>query len=326
VSAGPGGATLLVASTGGHLEELYRLERRFVPEPGDVEWVTFDDAQSRSLLRGQRVHYVDYIPPRGYAALLGNLNSARRILRRGRYARIVSTGSGIAIPYLTIGRAMGIPCHYIESAARSEGPSFTGTYAARLPGVRLHTQYESWADTKWRFSGSLFDGYEQGSHASEEARGAQRVVVTLGTMRSYGFRSAVERLTRVLPEILADDAEVLWQVGATDVSGLDIQPRDRVPAREMRSAIEAADLVVAHAGIGSALTVLDAGKCPVLLPRLRRRSEHVDDHQLMIAAELAGRGLAVTVDATAVTSADLRRAMGTSVNTRASAKGFPLAG
>ena len=161
---------------------------------------------------------------------------------------------------------------------------------------------------------------------ADEASGAQRVVVTLGTMRSYGFRSAVERLTRVLPEVLADDAEVLWQVGATDVSGLDVQPRDRVTAREMRSAIEAADLVVAHAGIGSALTVLDAGKCPVLLPRRCRRSEHVDDHQLMIAAELAGRGLAVTVDATAVTSADLRRAMGTSVNTRASARRFPLAG
>jgi UDP-N-acetylglucosamine--N-acetylmuramyl-(pentapeptide) pyrophosphoryl-undecaprenol N-acetylglucosamine transferase len=319
------GATLLVASTGGHLEELERLRRRFVPEISGVEWVTFDDAQSRSLLRGQSVHYVDYIPPRGYTALARNLGSARRILRGRPYARIVTTGSGIAIPYLTIGRAMGIPCHYIESAARAQGPSFTGSYAARVPGVQLHTQYQIWAQGKWRYSGSLFDGYQRAEVSGCQVHQAKRVVVTLGTMRSYGFRAAVERLVAVLPSVLAPDAEVLWQVGATDVSHLGIQPLERVPALEMRAAIKQADLVVAHAGIGSALTVLDAGKCPVLLPRRQARGEHVDDHQLMIAAELASRDLAVTADATSVTAEDLQRAMATSVATIESQHEFQLA-
>lgn len=317
--------TLLVASTGGHLEELERLKSRFVPAISSVEWVTFDDAQSRSLLRGQAVHYVDYIPPRGYAAVARNLGSARRILRRRPYSRIVTTGSGIAIPYLTIGRAMGIPCHYIESAARSQGPSFTGSYAARLPGVRLHTQYQVWAAGKWRYSGSLFDGYQRADGGGPPTQQAKRVVVTLGTMRSYAFRSAVERLVAVLPSVLAPDAQVLWQVGATDVSGLGIQALERVPALAMRAAIAEADLVVAHAGIGSALTVLDAGKCPVLLPRRQARCEHVDDHQLMIAAELASRDLAVTADARSVTAEDLHRAMTTSVATLESQHEFQLA-
>ena len=320
-----GEATLLVASTGGHLEELERLRGHFVPAVGAVEWVTFDDAQSRSLLGGQSVHYVEYIPPRGYAAVARNLRSAQRILRAKRYSRIVSTGSGIAIPFLTIGRAMGIPCHYIESAARSQGPSFTGSYAARLPGVQLHTQYQVWADGKWRYSGSLFDGFQGGARTTPAVGEAQRVVVTLGTMRSYGFRAAVERLVTVLPTILGPHAEVLWQVGATDVSGLGIQVRERVPALEMRAAIHEADLVIAHAGIGSALTVLDAGKCPVLLPRRQWRGEHVDDHQLMIAAELAARDLAVTADAAEVTADDLTLAMATSVSAVAARHQFQLA-
>ena len=46
------GRTLMVASTGGHLEQLYRLRQRFMPELGEVEWATFDTGQSRYLLAG----------------------------------------------------------------------------------------------------------------------------------------------------------------------------------------------------------------------------------------------------------------------------------
>jgi UDP-N-acetylglucosamine transferase subunit ALG13 len=144
-------------------------------------------------------------------------------------------------------------------------------------------------------------------------------------MRSYGFRAAVERLVAVLPSVLSADAEVLWQVGATDVDGLGIRARERVAALEMRAAIQEADLVIAHAGIGSALTVLDAGKCPVLLPRRHSRAEHVDDHQLLIASELASRDLAVTADASEVTAVDLARAMATSVSSVEARHRFQLA-
>ena len=102
---------------------------------------------------------------------------------------------------------------------------------------------------------------------------------------------------------------MLWQVGASDVAGLGIQARVTVPAHEMRDAIAAADLVVAHAGIGSALTALDAGVCPVLLPRRLAHHEHVDDHQLMIAEDLERRGLAVSRDPDQLTAADLVTAM-----------------
>ena len=41
---------LLVASTGGHLEQLTRLERAMRPAVNEAEYATFDDPQSRSLL------------------------------------------------------------------------------------------------------------------------------------------------------------------------------------------------------------------------------------------------------------------------------------
>ena len=63
----------------------------------------------------------------------------------------------------------------------------------------------------------------------------------------------------------------------------------------------------------------------MLLPRRQWRGEHVDDHQLMIAAELAARDLAVTADATEVTADDLTLAMATSVSAVAARHEFQLA-
>lgn len=306
-----GTRTLLVASTGGHLEELNRLRAR-MPSLGEVEWATFDDDQSRSMLDGETVHYVRYIAPRDLPATLAVSRDALRIVRRGGYDCVVSTGAAIAVPFLGAARALGRPGHYIESAARSQGPSLTGRLVSRLPGLRLYTQYAGWADARWRHGVSLFDAYEADASPAAPTQ-ARRVVVTLGTMRTFGFRAALEALVATLPGVLAPDAEVLWQVGCTDVSGLPIAGRVSVPAHEMRDAIAEADLVVAHAGIGSALAALDAGLCPVLLPRRAARAEHVDDHQLLIADDLAARGIAITRDPSQLTTDDLRRALRTRV-------------
>lgn len=308
-NGGSGGTTLLIASTGGHLEQLLRIRPRLVPEATAAEWVTFDDPQSRSLLAGELVHHVRYVAPRNPSAVALNVAAARRVLRSGDYARLVTTGSAVALSFLPLARTMGIPCHFIESAARASGPSTTGKLISRVPGVKLYAQYESWAGGRWAYRGSPFDGYRAQPRPEGAPAQARRVVITFGTMRTYGFRRAAEALVRVLPEILAPDAEVLWQTGVTDMSGLEVDAHASVPGQELRAAIAEADLVIAHAGVGTSLTTLDLGRSLVLLPRLKRYDEMVDDHQLMIAKELDSRGLAVSRDPDALTAEDLRRSM-----------------
>jgi UDP-N-acetylglucosamine--N-acetylmuramyl-(pentapeptide) pyrophosphoryl-undecaprenol N-acetylglucosamine transferase len=129
--------------------------------------------------------------------------------------------------------------------------------------------------------------------------------VTLGTI-GYGFRSLVEEMIRLLPE----GAEVTWQTGATDISELTIQAVASMPAKSLEAHIAQADVVVAHSGVGSALAALNAGKVPVLVPRRSSRGEHVDDHQQLIARELAGRGLAVYAELDELDLDHLRRAAG----------------
>lgn len=303
--------TLLVASSGGHLEQLLRLRRRLGPVPGNWEWATFDGLQSRALLRGERVHYVGYVAPRDLVAAARNVPPALGILRDGGYRAVVSTGSGVALPFFLAALRHGVPRYYIESAARSMGPSLTGRLVARIPRTQLFTQYPHLTGNGWAYCGSLFDDFEPGSPREATippGASPSRVVVTLGTMPAYGFRRAVERLTRTLPQVCAPDTEVLWQTGATDLRGLGVRGHDQVPADELRSAIQDADLVVMHGGIGSALTALDAGRVPVMLPRRVAFGEHVDDHQAMICDLLGRRRLAVAREADELQAADLWRA------------------
>lgn len=303
---------LLVAATGGHLEQISRLEGAFRPRFDEVEYATFDDPQSRSLLQGRVVHHVGYIPPRGLKQAAAAQVPAMSILRAGGYTDVISTGSAIAVPFLTASRLLGIRSHYVESAARSEGPSLSGRMVSRVPKLYLYTQYPMWAEGHWQYRGSVFDRYTLSDQQRSFAP-AGKVVVTLGTMRTYSFRRAVDAIRRHLPAVVRPDVEVLWQVGETPVDDLPIQGHRLVPAEELKAAIREADLVIAHAGIGSCLQILDAGRAPVLLPRRKAKGEHVDDHQRMIALELNRRGLAISRDPDILTEADLREAMGRSV-------------
>jgi UDP-N-acetylglucosamine--N-acetylmuramyl-(pentapeptide) pyrophosphoryl-undecaprenol N-acetylglucosamine transferase len=286
--------TLLVASTGGHLKQLHQLHRRLDGVSGPFRWATFDTPQSRSLLAGEEVDFVPFIGGRDPRGVGRNFAYARRILRDRGIETLVSTGSAVALPFFAVARAMRLRCHYIESAARSDGPSLTGKLVARLPGVNLYCQYPAWAGGRWSFRGSVFDAYEAtGEGVLRQIGDLRKVVVTLGTFRGYGFPLLVQRLLELLPE----GAEVLWQTGETDVSGFGIEGREAIPERELTAAMAAADLVVAHAGVGAALASLEAGKCPLLVPRRVARGEHVDDHQIQIARELSGRGVAIAAEA-----------------------------
>jgi UDP-N-acetylglucosamine--N-acetylmuramyl-(pentapeptide) pyrophosphoryl-undecaprenol N-acetylglucosamine transferase len=310
--------TLLVASTGGHLKQLHRLHRRLrgIAEP--FHWATFDTPQARSLLAGESVDYVPFVGGRDPLNVARNLPRARRILRERDVGTVVSTGSAVALPYFAVARLRRLECHYIESAARIEGPSLTGRLIGAVPGVHRYAQYRSWARRGWGYGGSVFDAFEAAPGLVPAPPDIRRVVVTLGSYKGFGFRRLVERLVEILP----GDAEVLWQTGETDVADLPIDGRFAIPEAELSEAMGEADVVVAHAGVGAALAACEVGRCPVLVPRRSARGEHIDDHQIQIAAELSSRGIAVSFDADELTPRHLLDAAAKRVEERSPAPVF----
>ncbi|HEV7492695.1 glycosyltransferase [Baekduia sp.] len=297
--------SLLVAASGGHLAQLHRLARRLDAIEEDRVWVTFDGPQSRSLLEGEKVVFVPYVGPRDLRMALRNTWRARKILTEYEPNAVVSTGSAVAMSFLPLARLRGIPTIYVESAARADGPSLTGRLLQRVPGVQRFSQYRMWADDTWRYVGSVFDGFKPVPATAPPVGRPLKIVVTFGLIEGYGFRRLVERLLAILPA----DAEVLWQVGDTDMTGLTMTACRSLPWLDLTVAMKEADVVVAHTGIGSAIDAMECGKCPVLVPREARHGEHVDDHQRQIAAELAAAGLAIYRSAEELTFGDLRAAM-----------------
>lgn len=293
----------MVCSGGGHLRQLYDLAERIGVPESDQYWVTFRNGQSESLLAGRTVEYIPFTAPRDYAQIARMHVTAARLLRRHRFTTAISTGSSPAAAFLPLAVAHGVSCHYIESAARAEGPSVTGRLLARVPKVNTYTQYPSWQSSRWSYQGSIFDRYEPGPHLRPEGP-IRRAVVSLGTQEGYPF----PRLVNALAPLLRQADEVLWQVGALDTSPWGVAGTDSLPHRDLSAAMASADVVVCHAGTGSAITALEAGKHPILVPRSAHYGEHVDDHQNQIAAELARRGLATPSTPETLTSDDLQRA------------------
>jgi UDP-N-acetylglucosamine transferase subunit ALG13 len=320
--------TLFVATTGGHLTQLDSLASRILPN-GAALWVTHANEQSRSMMADRDVEFVPYVGVRNVSDVLRCIPYARRLMQRRKVTRAVSTGSGIALGYLPYLAARGVECHYIESATRVSGPSLTGRVLQWVPGVRTYTQYQSWADQRWSYAGSVFDGYEP-SAVPRVPDAVVQVVVTVGSATQYPFRRLFEHLVPLLaPEgALAQTTglavEVLWQTADTPVDDLPIRATPVLPAAELGAALAKADIVISHAGTGSALATLNAGRYPILATRDSARGEQVDDHQHELATELARRGLAMHRDAQSITVDDMIETLGLSVRRTASPPPFRL--
>ncbi len=310
-------STLLVASTGGHLKQLHCLLPRLDGVDGPVTWVTNDTLQSRALLAGERVIFVPYQGSRNLQAVGRAIPTAWRLMHEQRFADVVSTGSGIALSFLPVAAAVGVRPHYVESLTRVKAPSLTGRLLERAPGVFCYTQCPDWARGRWAYRGSVLDGFSARRSATGTVR---RVVVTLGTWRQ-SFRSLVERLVDILP----DEVDTVWQTGFTDVSGLPVDATPWLSPAALTEAVANADVVVSHAGVGATLDALEAGKCPVLVPRRAADGEQIDDHQLELAANLAHRGLAVTSFAGELTFDMLEAAASTKIEAVDSLPPFELA-
>lgn len=289
--------TLLVANDGGHLMQLHTLRPR-LGVGDDVVWVTVRTPQSESMLLGERVHWMAPCPPRDMRAVARNAAAARRLFRLYNVHLVVSTGAALALAVLPQARLRGIETVYIESATRRDQPSLSGRAMAALPGVTTFSQSSDLASHGWHYLASPWDLYDVTATAP---RAVRSMVVSLGTQSDYGFRRLLERLVPLVPS----GTEVLWQTGGTDTSGLGIDGRERVPAAEMRTSIRDADVVVAHAGTGIALMALENGKFPILVPRRAKHGEHVDDHQMTIALDLALRDLCISRDADSLKARDL---------------------
>ncbi|HSN68196.1 MAG TPA: UDP-N-acetylglucosamine--LPS N-acetylglucosamine transferase [Thermoanaerobaculia bacterium] len=115
---------MLICSSGGHLFEMFCL-RAFWHDKERL-WVSFPTSDAKHLLASEsEVHWAAYPTVRSVPNLVRNLLLAWRLLRRRRPDMILTTGSGVAVPFLWLARVLRIPSVFVESITRIEDISLT---------------------------------------------------------------------------------------------------------------------------------------------------------------------------------------------------------
>ena len=120
-------------------------------------WVTLPGVDVEYLLAAEREVIFAYGPAVGNRGLLPffrNILLALRVFRTHQPRALISTGAGVAVPFLVLGRVLGCTVVYVESLSRVRGLSLTGRVAAWV----AHSTFVQWpeaASKRTRYAGSI---------------------------------------------------------------------------------------------------------------------------------------------------------------------------
>ena len=107
------------------------------------------------------------------------------------------------------------------------------------------------------------------------------IFVTVGTHEQQ-FNRLIKKIDELKEcQIIKDD--VFIQTGFSDYIPTHCQYSKMLGYDEMTKMYETADIIITHGGPASFMKVLEYNKIPVVVPRVEKYGEHVNDHQLEFA-------------------------------------------
>jgi UDP-N-acetylglucosamine transferase subunit ALG13 len=109
---------------------------------------------------------------------------------------------------------------------------------------------------------------------------------------TVGSQAPFDRLVRALDEwaSLRGRSDVYAQIAAGEYRPQKIQFTNFMNAAEFECRMRDAQIVVAHAGMGSIITALELGKPIVVMPRRAHLRETRNEHQVATATRFAAQG------------------------------------
>ncbi len=136
---------LLVCSSGGHFKALQQLQPFW--RSHERIWVTFRTATTEAALAGETVFWAHSPTNRNLPNLVRNLGLAWKVIRQEKPNLIISTGAGVAVPFLLLGKLFGSQTVFIESVTRIQ----TLSLSARLVLPFLTVLYVHWPQLQARY-------------------------------------------------------------------------------------------------------------------------------------------------------------------------------
>ena len=106
------------------------------------------------------------------------------------------------------------------------------------------------------------------------------ILITLGT-QEFAMNRLIDQIDYLIEKGALDSDKVVIQHGASKKSMYG-ENHSFFTEKEFDSLMFSASLVICHGGTSSIIKALQLGKKVIVVPRLSKFNEHVDDHQLEI--------------------------------------------
>ena len=121
------------------------------------------------------------------------------------------------------------------------------------------------------------------------------IFVTVGT-----HEQPFNRLIKKVDELKRDGViqeDVIMQTGFSTYEPKYCEWSKLIPYQQMIKNVEDARIVITHGGPASFIMPLQIGKVPIVVPRQHKFDEHVNDHQVEFARNVAERmGTIITIE------------------------------
>lgn len=107
------------------------------------------------------------------------------------------------------------------------------------------------------------------------------IFVALGTQK-FQFNRLLQMIDQLLDEGKINDS-VFAQIGNSDYKPVNFRYVSFLEKNEFEKKIKECDLLITHSGVATIIAGLKNEKKVIVVPRLSKYGEHVDDHQIQIA-------------------------------------------
>ena len=117
------------------------------------------------------------------------------------------------------------------------------------------------------------------------------IFVTVGT-HYQGFERFIEKMDQIAAKI---DEKVIMQIGFTDYKPKNAKWFKFLEYDEINNLYKEAELIISHAGAGTLFDSLHSKKPIIIVPRLKKFGEHIDNQQIELAEALDSTNKVVAV-------------------------------
>lgn len=278
---------LCVASIGGHWIQMLRISKP-LEQKYDVVYMS-THPKCATMIEGHEFHVMRDFSRWDAWKLIPEFFHQIHVLRSVRPEAVITTGAAPGLVSLLVAKLCGIKTIWIDSEANVEHPSASGRIASKF-ATHVYTQWPDLANEKFHYAGNIFGDKKDTEDnlqnlSTEKSSTTRKVFCTVGTQAPF------DRFLKIIDELAPDiKGDITVQSFRDQYEPTHVKTVNFLAPDEFNRLFAEADIIIAHAGMGTIISAMQQGKPIIVFPRIAALGEHRNEHQLATAKKMAEMG------------------------------------